>query len=295
MINLHGYHQSLLSFQDYYPAVCAALRPAAGVQQRTADYLRKVLATAVPPPPTANDAGESVRVVYKTVAVHVRRGDYAEHSNTLGLLTHTYYVQALVLIKERLLGAVVMPQQGARVVPHVHLHVVVFTAESSVAWCITSLAPRLRAVATTVACANTSDVVLGTPASRNAQDITHGTEVKTATQINRVRCQGEEIDLFAMSAFDFVVLANSTFSFWAQFFHTCRMRIVDWWSAATAMEMMTAAYGTVAVTFKRVQIGSMFLIMSFTQKSRHACDQVCFSSTLYPCVFTAPSECLHFL
>ena len=42
------------------------------------------------------------------------------------------------------------------------------------------------------------------------------------------RCQGEEVDLLAMSLADFIILSNSTFSWWAHFFHSCRTRIVDW-------------------------------------------------------------------
>eukprot|EP00041_Stephanoeca_diplocostata_P013036 m.223060 g.223060 ORF g.223060 m.223060 type:complete len:635 (-) comp19195_c0_seq1:194-2098(-) len=237
-INLRGYHQSLLSFQDYYPAVCAALRPAAGLQQRTEEYLRHIF-SSTPAAAMTHRATDTPYTVSKTVAMHVRRGDYAEHANTLGLLTHTYYQQALLLIKERLTGSLVVPQTRGHVVPNIQLHVVVFTAESSVPWCISTLAPRLRNLAATVHCANTSDIALGASGTRQASSMfPQVSETKTATQLNKLRCQGEEIDLFALSAFDFVVLANSTFSFWAQFFHTCRMRIVDWWSAATAMQVM---------------------------------------------------------
>ena len=39
------------------------------------------------------------------------------------------------------------------------------------------------------------------------------------------------VDLFALALADFFVLANSTFSFWAQFFAQCRRTLPGWWAA----------------------------------------------------------------
>mmetsp|Transcript_34952 Transcript_34952/g.91499 ORF Transcript_34952/g.91499 Transcript_34952/m.91499 type:complete len:115 (+) Transcript_34952:514-858(+) len=37
-----------------------------------------------------------------------------------------------------------------------------------------------------------------------------------------------------MSLADYVVVANSTFSWWVHYFHRCRLMIADWWGRGVA-------------------------------------------------------------
>jgi hypothetical protein len=148
------------------------------------------------------------------VALHVRRGDYTkgDHPKRYGVLTEAYYEAALRLIKAR--ASLEEPEVADNLVA------VVFTTQESVGWCVDTLAPKLGRTAKDVVCANTSAFVLD-PVGTSTEDVTPATS----------RCKGEEVDLLAMSLADFVVVANSTFSWWVHFFHRCRLNIPDWWSS----------------------------------------------------------------
>eukprot|EP00040_Diaphanoeca_grandis_P020374 m.108361 g.108361 ORF g.108361 m.108361 type:complete len:548 (+) comp27868_c0_seq2:354-1997(+) len=186
------FFQHAKSFQDYTPGVCAALQPSSSLQQRTQAFFNSLLSNVL------------LTSHSRTIALHVRRGDYAEHNHPqrYGLLSTRYYIEALNLIRNRV--ALDEPDSVDELVA------IVFTTQESVAWCTTDLAPLLQRVVKTVVCANTS---------------THNNGEATDA-----RCQGEEIDLLAMSLADYLVMANSTFSWWAHFFQTCRLRILDWWT-----------------------------------------------------------------
>jgi hypothetical protein len=64
------------------------------------------------------------------------------------------------------------------------------------------------------------------------------------------RCHGEIVDMFALSLGDFLIIANSTFSWWSHFFRHCIRHLSDWLLVDTethALErkIRSAASGTV--------------------------------------------------
>jgi hypothetical protein len=180
------------------------LQPGDAVQARVRRYWDAIL------------AGQPLRSQpehRRTVALHVRRGDYVKKGRPeeFGLLSEAYYEAALRLIKAR--AALDEPEAAENLVA------VVFTTQESVGWCVDTLAPRLGRTAKDVVCANTSAFARD-PAGNPIEDVSAAS-----------RCKGEEVDLLAMSLADFVVVANSTFSWWVHFFHRCRRSIPDWWSS----------------------------------------------------------------
>lgn len=42
------------------------------------------------------------------------------------------------------------------------------------------------------------------------------------------RCRGEIVDMFALSLGDYLIVANSTFSWWSHFFRYCRDNLQHW-------------------------------------------------------------------
>ena len=45
------------------------------------------------------------------------------------------------------------------------------------------------------------------------------------------RCRGEIVDMFALALGDYLVIANSTFSWWAHFFRHCFRNLPGWFLA----------------------------------------------------------------
>eukprot|EP00041_Stephanoeca_diplocostata_P022253 m.528778 g.528778 ORF g.528778 m.528778 type:complete len:313 (-) comp22015_c0_seq73:399-1337(-) len=187
IVDFSLFFQSAVGIQDYAPAVCSTLQPSAGLQQQVEAYVDAVM----------SPLHGQMTPEYRTVALHVRRGDYAvrTHPSRYGLLDIPYYVRALEIIADRL--RLTHPESAAQLVA------VVFTTQESVGWCHSDLAPRLRRVAKHVLCANTSA-------------FTRKPNTPLTEQSAFLRCNGEEVDLLAMSLFDFIVVANSTFS-WQDF------------------------------------------------------------------------------
>ena len=44
------------------------------------------------------------------------------------------------------------------------------------------------------------------------------------------RCRGEIVDMMALALGDFLIIANSTFSWWSHFFGHCRKALEGWWN-----------------------------------------------------------------
>jgi hypothetical protein len=50
------------------------------------------------------------------------------------------------------------------------------------------------------------------------------------------RCNGEIVDMFALSLGDFLIVANSTFSWWAHYFRYCRQFLRGWQLISSELE-----------------------------------------------------------
>ena len=159
----------------------------------------------------------------RTIALHVRKGDYAlrNHPTKYGLLTIQYYIEGVRLIRD----------QVARTEPNSidELIAIVFTTQESVSWCVKEFTPQLLKLhlVKSIVCANTSAFAV---------------DKQTKIPIEAERCKGEDVDIFAMSLTDYIILANSTFSWWAHFFQTCRLRILDWWEKNRERHLTKASY-----------------------------------------------------
>jgi hypothetical protein len=56
----------------------------------------------------------------------------------------------------------------------------------------------------------------------------HGVQITICANAYGSRCRGEIVDMFAMSLGDYLIIANSTFSWWSHFFRHCRDNLHRW-------------------------------------------------------------------
>lgn len=198
VIDYSLFFQATSTFKDYAPAVCSAMQPSKQIQERVEEYFESII------------KGIDITKETRTVAIHVRRGDYtaARHVSRYGLLSISYFTEGLKLIRDQL--ALEEPDSASKLVA------IVFTTQESVEWCEKDFSKKLGKVVANinVVCANTSGFTFAEGKAPPAES----------------RCQGEEIDMLAMALADYIILSNSTFSWWSHFFSICRTKIIDWWN-----------------------------------------------------------------
>ena len=64
-----------------------------------------------------------------------------------------------------------------------------------------------------------------------------GVRVTICADAKGKRCNGEIVDMMALALGDFLIIANSTFSWWSHFFGHCRKALDGWWSAQSGIAL----------------------------------------------------------
>lgn len=147
-----------------------------------------------------NTANVSISQHTRIVTVHLRRGDYVGKAGVHGLLTLDYYTSGLAMIRSRLTK--ICPECAAE-----GMVVVVMTEQENVKWCKENM----------------------------KWDTTHGVRHSICADAKGKRCNGEVVDMMALALGDFLIIANSTFSWWSHFFGHCRKALSGWWSIVSAI------------------------------------------------------------
>ena len=109
-------------------------------------------------------------------------------------LTEDYYTSAIKMIRSK--AAKENPKSVTE-----GLVVVVLTEQENVEWCKANF-------------------------KWNMKD--HGVRQTICADAQGKRCRGEMVDMFALSLGDYLVIANSTFSWWSHFFRHCFKNLAGW-------------------------------------------------------------------
>eukprot|EP00039_Didymoeca_costata_P015744 m.272639 g.272639 ORF g.272639 m.272639 type:complete len:259 (-) comp16275_c5_seq5:95-871(-) len=198
VMQITGMLQSFYSFAPHWNTVCWALRPREQIQKAAQEYLDSVTTphTSILIFSLCLQVLQATQVEItketKIVTIHLRRGDYAVKQDMHGLLTMEYYQKSLQLIKSR-----ITREQGEAFDDIV---VVVLTEQENVDWCKKNM-------------------------NWGPQD---GVKATICANAKGKRCNGEEVDMFALSLGDFLVVANSTFSWWSHFLKFCAKKLKGW-------------------------------------------------------------------
>eukprot|EP00040_Diaphanoeca_grandis_P007756 m.42197 g.42197 ORF g.42197 m.42197 type:complete len:515 (+) comp19034_c0_seq1:226-1770(+) len=131
----------------------------------------------------------------RVVTVHLRRGDYVGKQAMHGLLTVEYYTSGLKMIRDRLTKVEPVSAKEGMVV-------VVLTEQENVAWCNEHF----------------------------KWGETEGVKATICADAKGTRCRGEIVDMIALGLGDFLIIANSSFSWWAHFLGHCKKSLLGWWS-----------------------------------------------------------------
>jgi hypothetical protein len=149
--------------------------------------------------------GVGMTSLTKVVTVHLRRGDYVKRAGHHGTMTADYYTAGIAMIRSRVFKA--DPAAAAE-----GLVVVVFTEQSEVEWC-------------------KSNMKWGKA---------EGVRLTICAEPKGKRCKGELVDMFALSLGDYLIIANSTFSWWSHFFKKCMQELPGWYTAIAATTALQA-------------------------------------------------------
>ena len=134
----------------------------------------------------------------RLVMMHLRRGDYVAQSMH-GLLTADFYTAAIKMVRSK------AAKENAESVKE-GLVVVILTEQENVEWCKANLKWNMAE---------------------------HGVRQSICADAQGKRCRGEMVDMFALSLGDYLVIANSTFSWWSHFFRHCLKNLAGWFAGRT--------------------------------------------------------------
>ena len=217
VLTLSGYLQSYNNFIHDWRSVCWALQPTEELQRAAQEYYDGIL--------TSHNV--TVTEHTRVVNVHLRRGDYVGKAGFHGLLSLEYYESALEGIRSRLQQ--LEPQSAAE-----GMVVVVLTEQENVEWCKANMNWGERhGVRQTVRGRRPRP-----PCPRRAD---RRPLLQICADAKGKRCKGEMTDMYALALGDFLVIANSSFSWWAHFFGKCMADLQGWWSVGSSIAHRTAA------------------------------------------------------
>eukprot|EP00038_Savillea_parva_P011993 m.201535 g.201535 ORF g.201535 m.201535 type:complete len:519 (-) comp21455_c0_seq1:19-1575(-) len=155
----------------------------------------------------------------RTVTMHLRRGDYTSGKGPTvhGAMTLEYYKKGLEMLRSKLLK--LEPKSAAE-----GMLVIVMTEAENVDWCRKNMNWGAADGVSKTICA-----------------IPEGS-----------RCKGEIVDMLAIALGDFLIIANSSFSWWSSFFVHCIRELDGWWEVAdnTTIKRSKSSFEAVVMPFR---------------------------------------------
>ena len=147
----------------------------------------------------------------RVVTVHIRRGDYVSKSDYHGTLSREYYTNALQMIRTRVAKEdLAAAQEG--------LVVVVFGEQKEMAWCRENMQWTMK----------------------------DGVKASICADAKGSRCRGELVDMYALGLGHWLIIANSSFSWWSHFFRLCRKKLGEGAGAGQVGQAAAEAWHLVA-------------------------------------------------
>ena len=134
------------------------------------------------------------------VMVHIRRGDYVSRGDYHGTLTKEYYTNALQMIRAQVAKA--DPDAAKE-----GLVVITFGEQTEIDWCRKNMVWARK----------------------------DGIQASICADAKGKRCSGELVDMYALALGHWLIIANSSFSWWSHFFRLCRKRLRGWHLASSTV------------------------------------------------------------